>query len=80
MKEPRYMTEDQFHIEMEDISTYPLQRSVDYSFWEEITFEDLQTSVLVTLTDEKLKTFLGVVRNGSAFKLGEYFYRIDAEK
>jgi len=29
------MTEDQFHIEMEDISTYPLQRSVDYSFWEE---------------------------------------------
>ena len=52
------MTEDQFHIEMEDISTYPLQRSVDYSFWEEITFEDLQKSVLATLTDEKLKTFL----------------------
>ena len=74
------MTEDQFHIEMEDISTYPLQRSVDYSFWEEITFEDLQTSILATLTDEKLKTFLGVVRNGSAFKLGEYFYRIDANK
>ena len=74
------MTKDQFHIEMEDISTYPLQRSVDYSFWEKITFEDLQTSVLVTLTDEKLKTFLGVVRNGSAFKLGEYFYRIDADK
>jgi len=80
LKEPRYMTEDQFHIEMEDISTYPLQRSVDYSFWEEITFEDLQTSILATLTDEKLKTFLGVVRNGSAFKLGEYFYRIDADK
>ena len=74
------MTDDQFHIEMEDISTYPLQRSADYSFWEEITFEDLQTSILATLTDEKLKTFLGVVRNGSAFKLGEYFYRIDAEK
>ena len=74
------MTEDQFHIEMEDISTYSLQRSADYSFWEEITFEDLQTSILATLTDEKLKTFLGVVRNGSAFKLGEYFYRIDADK
>ena len=73
------MTEDQFHIEMEDISTYPLQRSVDYSFWEEITFEDLQTSILATLTDEKLKTFLGVVRNGGAFKLGEYFYRINAD-
>ena len=78
MKELRHMTEDQFHIEMEDISKYPLQRSADYSFWEEITFEDLQTSVLATLTDEKLKTFLGVVRNGSAFKLGEYFYRINA--
>ena len=74
------MTEDQFHIEMEDISTYSLQRSADYSFWEKITFDDLQTSVLATLTDEKLKTFLGVVRNGSAFKLGEYFYRIDADK
>jgi len=73
------MTEDQFHIEMEDISTYPLQRSADYSFWEEITFEDLQTSVLATLTDKKLKTFLGVVRNGGAFKLGEYFYRINAD-
>jgi len=80
LKEPRHMTKDQFHIEMEDISTYPLQRSADYSFWEEITFEDLQTSVLATLTDEKLKIFLGVVRNGSAFKLGEYFYRIDADK
>ena len=80
MKEPQYMTEDQFHIEMEDISAYPLQRSADYSFWEEITFEDLQTSVLATLTDEKLKIFLGVVRNGSSFKLGEYFYRIDAGK
>ena len=74
------MTEDQFHIEMEDISTYPLQRSADYSFWEEITFEDLKTSVLNKLSNEKLKTFLGVVRNGSAFKLDEYFYRIDADK
>ena len=79
MKEPRYITEDQVHIEMEDISTYPLQRSVDYSFWEEITFEDLQTSILAALTDEKLKTFLGVVRNGSASKLGEYFYRINTD-
>ena len=79
MKEPRHMTKDQFHIEMEDISTYPLQRSADYSFWEEIAFEDLQTSVLNKLSNEKLKTFLGVVRNGSAFKLGEYFYRINTD-
>ena len=79
LSEPPYMTENQFNIEIEEISTYSLQRSADYSFWEEITFEDLQTSILATLTDEKLKTFLGVVRNGSAFKLGEYFYRINTD-
>ena len=72
------MTPDQYHIEMEDISKYPLQRSSDYSFWEEISFEELQKTILAKLTDEKLKTFLGVVRNGSAFKLGDYFYRINA--
>ena len=72
------MTQDQYHIEMEDISKYPLQRSADYSFWEEISFEELQKTILAKLTDEKLKTFLGVVRNGSAFKLGDYFYRISA--
>ena len=71
------MTLDQYHIEMEVISKYPLQRSADYSFWEEISFEELQKTILATLTDEKLKTFLGVVRNGSAFKLGDYFYRIN---
>ena len=73
------MTEDQYHIEMEDISIYPLQRSADYSFWEEISFEDLQISVLDKLSKEKLKTFFGVVRNGGAFKLGNYFYRINAD-
>ena len=72
------MTPDQYHIEMEDISKYPLQRSADYSFWEEISFEELQKTILAKLTNEKLKTFLGVVRNGSAFKLGDYFYRINA--
>ena len=71
------MTPDQYHIEMEDISKYPLQRSADYSFWEEISFEDLQTTVLDKLSEDKLKTFFGVVRNGGAFKLGNYFYRIN---
>ena len=73
------MTQDPLHIEMEDISAYPLQRSTDYAYWEEINFEDLQTSVLDKLSNEKLKIFLGVVRNGSAFKLDEYFYRINAD-
>ena len=73
------MKEDQFHIEMEDISKYPLERSFDYSFWEEISFTDLNKSVLDKLSDEKLKTFFGVIRNGSAFKLNEYFYRINTD-
>ena len=30
------MTKDQFHIEMEDISMYPLERSTDYYIWEEV--------------------------------------------
>ena len=73
------MTQDPFHTEMENISAYPLQRSTDYAYWEEINFEDLQTSVLDKLSNEKLKIFLGVVRNGSAFKLDEYFYRINTD-
>ena len=68
---------DRFHIEMEDISAYPLERSADYSFWEEVSFEELNETVLSKISEEKLKTFLGVIRNGSAFKLDEYFYRIN---
>ena len=70
---------DQHKIEMEDISAYTLQRSVDYSFWEEINFEELKKNVLDDLSHEKLKTFFGVVRNGSVFKLGDYFYRINTD-
>ena len=73
------MKEDQFHIEMEDISKYPLERSFDYSFWEEISFTELNQSVLDKLSAEKLKIFFGVIRNGSAFKLDEYFYRINTD-
>ena len=73
------MTNDQFNITMEDISMYPLERSADYSFWEEISFIELNESVLVNLSDEKLKTFFGVIRNGGAFKLNNYFYRINAD-
>ncbi len=72
------MTEDQFHVEMEDISSYPLERSADYSFWEEISFTELNENILTELPEDKLKTFLGVIRNGSAFKLNDYFYRIKA--
>ncbi|MFQ5451660.1 MAG: hypothetical protein ACE5E9_13615 [Nitrospinaceae bacterium] len=73
------MVRDQFHIEMEDISRFPLERSADYSFWEEISTEELQEKVLTELPEDKLKRFLGVVRTGSAFQLGDYFYRIKAD-
>ena len=73
------MTKDQFDIEMEDISMFKLERSADYDFWEQISFTELNESILNKLPDEKLKTFFGVVRNGSAFKLDGYFYRINAD-
>ena len=73
------MTKDQYHIEMEDISTYPLERSTDYSFWEEISFAALNENILTELSDEKLRTFFGVIRNGGAFKLNDYFYRISTD-
>ena len=73
------MKKDQSNIEMEDISMYPLERSADYCFWEEISFAELNESVLIKLSDEKLKTFFGVIRNGSAFKLNDYFYRINTD-
>ena len=70
------MAKDQFHIEMEDISMYPLERSADYYFWEEISFIELNENILINLSNDKLKTFLGVIRNGGAFKLNDYYYRI----
>ena len=70
------MAKDQFHIEMEDISMYPLEQSADYYFWEEISFIELNENTLINLSNDKLKTFFGVIRNGGAFKLNDYYYRI----
>ena len=72
------MVEDQFHIEMEEISEFCVERSADNSFWEEISHEEILNQVLTDLPEEKIKRFFGVVRNGGAFKLGDYFYRIKA--
>lgn len=73
------MVKDQFHIEMEDISKFSIERSADNSFWETIGYEEIHEKVFVDLPEEKIKLFLGVVRNGGAYKLGEYFYRIKAD-
>ncbi len=73
------MVEDRFHIEMEDISAFQIERSADDSFWEEIPYNELMEKVLADIPEEKLKRFLGVVRNGGMFKFGDYFYRIKAD-
>jgi len=70
------MVKDQFHIEMESIEDFLIEKSADNSFWEDVSNEEVCNEVLADLSDAKKKTFLGVVRNGGAFKLGDYFYRI----
>jgi len=73
------MTIDQFYIEMEDISPFPLERSADYSVWEKTSFDELKENILVNLTEEKQKVFFGVVRNGGTFRLADYYYRIKTD-
>jgi hypothetical protein len=72
------MVKDQFHIEMENIEGFSIEKSADNSFWEDVSSEDVGNKVVAGLSEGKRKTFLGVVRNGGAFKLGDYFYRIKA--
>ena len=73
------MTTDRFHIEMEDISPFPLERSADYFFWEETSFDELKKNILVNLPEEKQKLFFGVVRNGGTCRLTDYYYRIKTD-
>ena len=70
------MVADKHHIEMEDISGFAIERSADYSFWEEISHDVLNEEVLKNLPEATLKMFLGVVRSGSAVKLHDHYYRI----
>ena len=69
---------DKNHIEMEDISTFPLERSLNHKDWKDVPYLELKEQELEDLAEEKLKCFLRVVRSGSPFKLGSYFYRIKA--
>jgi hypothetical protein len=69
---------DKNHIRMEDISTFPLERSLNYKDWEDVSYLKIKEQNLKDLSEEKLKCFLRVVRSGSPFKLGRYFYRIKA--
>jgi hypothetical protein len=69
---------DKNNIEMEDISAFPLERSLNHNDWEDVSYPELKDKELQELEEEKLKCFLRVVRTGSPFKLGRYFYRIKA--
>ena len=35
------MVEDQFHIEMESIENFSIEKSADNSFWEDVNKEDV---------------------------------------
>ena len=67
---------DKNQIEMEDISGFQLERSANHYHWEEISYKEVKEQILEDLSEEKIKCFLRVVRSGSPFKLGDFFYRI----
>ena len=67
---------DKNNIEMEDISSFQLERSINNINWEQISFQEVEQQIFKGLPEEKIKCFLRVVRSGSPFKLNDYFYRI----
>lgn len=71
------MRKDKYNIIMEDISAFAILRSEDFLVWEEVSQEEME-KILDALSEEKLKLFLGVVRNGSPFRLGNFYYKINS--
>ena len=69
------MRKDSYHIEMDDLSRFSLERSGDCESWENVSQEELDTT-LDKVDDDKAKNFLAVVRGGSFSRLEGYFYRI----
>jgi hypothetical protein len=69
------MRKDSYHIEMDDLTRFPLERSDDCEYWEDISHDDLD-AILDKVDDERAKTFLAVVRGGSFARLDGYYYRI----
>jgi hypothetical protein len=67
---------DKNNIEMEDISSFPLERSLDFLSWEKISYQDLLENVLKDLDDDYVHRLCRVIRGGSPFKLSDYYYRI----
>ena len=67
---------DKNSIEMEDISSFQLERSINHKNWEKISYQEVEEQIFEGLPEDKIKCFLRVVRSGSPFKLNDYFYRI----
>ena len=67
---------DKNNIEMEDISSFQLERSINHNNWEIISYQEVKGQIFQGLHEDKIKCFLRVVRSGSPFKLNDYFYRI----
>lgn len=66
---------DSFHIEMDNLSRFTIERSADGEEWEDISHEELD-ELLDQVIEGKAKTFLSVVRGGGISLLGGNFYRI----
>ena len=69
------MRKDSYHIEMDDLSRFPLERSGDCESWEDVSQEELD-AILDNIDEDKAKNFLAVARGGSYSQLEGYFYRI----
>ena len=69
------MRKDSYHIEMDDLSRFPLERSGDCESWEDVSQEELD-AILDNVDENRAKNFLSVARGGSLSKLEGYFYRI----
>ena len=69
------MRKDSYHIEMDNLSRFPIERSGDCENWEDVTHEELD-ALLDKVDETKAKNFLAVVRGGSFSQLEGDFYRI----
>ena len=69
------MRKDRYHIELDNVSRFPIERSRDCEEWEEVTHIELD-DLLDQVPEERARNFLSVVRGGSMSLFGRYFYRI----
>ena len=69
------MRKDSYHIEMDDLTRFHLERSDDCEYWEDVSHDELD-ALLDEVDEERAKTFLAVVRGGSSARLEGSYYRI----